>query len=417
METDHLCIGGGAAGMYAALTVATKGKRCILVEQNEQLGRKLRITGKGRCNLTNNCDKETLFANIPGNSKFLYSAFSRCTPQDVMEYFETELGVPLKTERGNRVFPVSDRAEDIVQALQKALRKAGVAVVRGKVKGLILEEGRCCGAVLADGTEIRAKTTLLATGGMSYPKTGSTGTGYALAESAGHTITSPQPSLVPLVTQEHWCQEAMGLSLRNVTLRLYRGEKCVYEELGEMLFTHFGVSGPLVLSASATMRKGVPSDYRLEIDLKPGLTPEQLDKRIQRDLQESPNRDLGNILHALLPAKLILPVLRIAAIAPDTKANSLTRQKRQALGNTIKALPLNLKAFRPIEEAIITRGGVSVKEINAKTMESKCCPGLYFAGEIIDTDGYTGGFNLQIAFATAYSAAVAIAQQEGVYAK
>lgn len=409
METDHLCIGGGPAGIFAALTAAEKGGRCIILEHNKQLGRKLRITGKGRCNLTNNCDRDTLLANIPANGKFLYSALSRCTPQDVMAYFEG-LGVPLKTERGNRVFPVSDRAEDIVQALQKAVRMAGIPMIHGDAAQLLLENGRCIGVRTADGREFRAGTTLLATGGLSYPKTGSDGSGYSLAEAAGHTIVPPMPSLIPLVTKEAWCRDAMGLSLRNVTLRLYRGDKCVFEELGEMLFTHFGVSGPLVLSASALMRKGSPEDYRLEIDLKPGLTPEQLDKRIQRDLAESQNRDMGNILRALLPAKLILPILRLSRIAPDTKANALTKAQRLALRDCIKAVSLHVKAFRPIEEAIITRGGVSVKEVDAKTMASKRCEGLYFAGEILDLDGYTGGFNLQIAFSTAHSAGTAMAE-------
>ncbi len=409
MDTDHLCIGGGPAGMFAALTAADSGKRCMILEQNEQLGRKLRITGKGRCNLTNSCDRDTLLQNIPGNGKFLYSAFSRCTPQDVMDYFEAH-GVPLKIERGNRVFPVSNHAEDIVLALQKSIKHAGIAVVHAKAKHLLLENGRCVGVKTIDGREFRAGHTLLATGGMSYPKTGATGDGYRLAAQAGHTIVPPQPSLVPLVTAEHWCQDAMGLSLRNVTLRLYHGKTCIFTELGEMLFTHFGVSGPLVLSASAMMRKSAPSDYRLEIDLKPGLTPQQLDKRIQRDLAENQNRDLGNILHALLPAKIILPVLRQCEIPPDTKANALTRIQRLTLGNYIKALPLHIRAFRPIEEAIITRGGVSVREVNSKTMESRCCPGLYFAGEILDVDGYTGGFNLQIAFATGYSAGLAMAE-------
>ena len=409
METDHLCIGGGPAGIFAALTAAEKGGRCVILEHNKQLGRKLRITGKGRCNLTNNCDRDTLLANIPANGKFLYSALSRCTPQDVMAYFEG-LGVPLKTERGNRVFPVSDRAEDIVQALQKAVRMAGIPVIHGDAAQLLLENGRCIGVRTADGREFRAGTTLLATGGLSYPKTGSDGSGYSLAEAAGHTIVPPMPSLIPLVTKEAWCRDAMGLSLRNVTLQLYRGEKCVFEELGEMLFTHFGVSGPLVLSASALMRKGSPEDYRLEIDLKPGLTPEQLDKRIQRDLTENQNRDMGNILRALLPAKLILPILQLSHIAPDTKANALTKTQRLALRDCIKAVSLHVKAFRPIEEAIITRGGVSVKEVDAKTMASKRCEGLYFAGEILDLDGYTGGFNLQIAFSTAYSAGIAMAE-------
>ena len=409
METDHLCIGGGPAGIFAALTAAEKGGRCVILEHNKQLGRKLRITGKGRCNLTNNCDRDTLLANIPANGKFLYSALSRCTPQDVMAYFEG-LGVPLKTERGNRVFPVSDRAEDIVQALQKAVRMAGIPVIHGDAAQLLLENGRCIGVRTADGREFRAGTTLLATGGLSYPKTGSDGSGYSLAEAAGHTIVPPMPSLIPLVTKEAWCRDAMGLSLRNVTLRLYRGEKCVFEELGEMLFTHFGVSGPLVLSASALMRKGSPEDYRLEIDLKPGLTPEQLDKRIQRDLTENQNRDMGNILRALLPAKLILPILQLSHIAPDTKANALTKTQRLALRDCIKAVSLHVKAFRPIEEAIITRGGVSVKEVDAKTMASKRCEGLYFAGEILDLDGYTGGFNLQIAWSTAWAAAHAAAE-------
>lgn len=409
METDHLCIGGGPAGIFAALTAAEKGGRCVILEHNKQLGRKLRITGKGRCNLTNNCDRDTLLANIPANGKFLYSALSRCTPQDVMAYFEG-LGVPLKTERGNRVFPVSDRAEDIVQALQKAVRMAGIPVIHGDAAQLLLENGRCIGVRTADGREFRAGTTLLATGGLSYPKTGSDGSGYSLAKAAGHTIVPPMPSLIPLVTKETWCRDAMGLSLRNVTLRLYRGGKCVFEELGEMLFTHFGVSGPLVLSASALMRKGSPEDYRLEIDLKPGLTPEQLDKRIQRDLAENQNRDMGNILRALLPAKLILPILQLSRIAPDTKANALTKTQRLALRDCIKAVSLHVKAFRPIEEAIITRGGVSVKEVDAKTMASKRCEGLYFAGEILDLDGYTGGFNLQIAFSTAHSAGIAMAE-------
>ena len=409
METDHLCIGGGPAGIFAALTAAEKGGRCVILEHNKQLGRKLRITGKGRCNLTNNCDRDTLLANIPANGKFLYSALSRCTPQDVMAYFEG-LGVPLKTERGNRVFPVSDRAEDIVQALQKAVRMAGIPVIHGDAAQLLLENGRCIGVRTADGREFRAGTTLLATGGLSYPKTGSDGSGYSLAEAAGHTIVPPMPSLIPLVTKETWCRDAMGLSLRNVTLRLYRGGKCVFEELGEMLFTHFGVSGPLVLSASALMRKGSPEDYRLEIDLKPGLTPEQLDKRIQRDLAENQNRDMGNILRALLLAKLILPILQLSHIAPDTKANALTKTQRLALRDCIKAVSLHVKAFRPIEEAIITRGGISVKEVDAKTMASKRCEGLYFAGEILDLDGYTGGFNLQIAFSTAHSAGIAMAE-------
>ncbi len=408
MEADHLCIGGGPAGIFAALHIAGSGKRCIILEHNTQLGRKLRITGKGRCNLTNYCDKDTLFASIPRNSKFLYSAFSRCMPQDVMAFFEN-LGIPLKIERGNRVFPASDRAEDVVQALQNAVKNAGIPVVHGEATQLLLQNNCCYGAVTADGREFHAETTLIATGGISYPKTGSTGIGYQLAQQAGHTIVPLVPSLIPMVTEESWCGHAMGLSLRNVILRLYRGKKCIFEEMGEMLFTHFGVSGPLVLRASACIPSGSPQDYHLEIDLKPGLTSERLDKRIQRDISENINRDLGNLLHALLPAKLILPILQICHISPGIKAHSVTRQQRQKLVETIKSVPLHIRAFRPIDEAIITRGGVSVKEVDAKTMASKCCKGLYFAGEILDTDGFTGGFNLQIAFATAYSAALAIA--------
>lgn len=408
MDIDHLCIGGGPAGIFAALTAADVGKHCAILEANEQLGRKLRITGKGRCNLTNNCDRDTFFTNIPGNGKFLYSAFSRCTPQNVMDFFESHR-VPLKTERGNRVFPMSNRAEDIVVTLQKCVRKAGIPVIRGRAKSLIIEDGCCVGIRLTDGGEVRAGTTLIATGGLSYPKTGSCGDGYRFAMQAGHTIVSPQPSLVPLVTKETWCRDAIGLSLRNVTLRLYFGEKCIFEELGEMLFTHFGVSGPLVLSASAYMRKGDPMQYHLEIDLKPGLHSEKLDRRIQRDLRENQNRDIGNVLRKLLPARLILPVLRECQIAPDTKANSVTRVQRQHLGDFLKAVPLHIRRFRPIDEAIVTRGGVSVQEINAKTMESKQCKNLYFAGEVLDVDGFTGGFNLQIAFSTGYSAGIGMA--------
>lgn len=404
MDTDHLCIGGGPAGIYAALTAVQAGKRCMIVEPNESLGRKLRITGKGRCNVTNLCDRDTLFASIPGNPKFLYSAMADCPPEEVMEYFES-IGVPLKVERGNRVFPVSDRAEDVVQALTQAVRRAGISVVRGKVKALRFhEDGSVAGVTLTNRMEIDAKTVLIATGGKSYPRTGSDGSGYDLAKQAGHSIVPPMPSLVPLVTEETWCKYAMNLSLKNVVLKLFYGEKCIYKELGEMMFTHFGVSGPLILTASTLMRKGNPKDYRLEINLKPGLTAEKLDQRIQRDLAENQNRDMGTILRKLLPAKLILPVLQLCQIAPDTKGNSLKKQQRQKLVQLIQAVPLQIKEFRPLDEAIVTRGGVNIKEVNAKTMESKLCPNLYFAGEILDVDAVTGGFNLQIAFATGKSA-------------
>ena len=402
METDHLCIGGGPAGVFAALTAAEHGKRCIILEHNKQLGRKLRITGKGRCNLTNNCDRDTLMANIPANGKFLYSAFSRCTPQDVMAYFE-KLGVPLKTERGNRVFPVSDRAEDIVQALQKAVRLAGIPVVHGDAAELLLENGRCTGVRTADGREYRAGTTLLATGGMSYPKTGSDGSGYRLAETAGHTIVPPMPSLIPLVTQETWCQEAMGLSLRNVILRLYRGNKCIFEELGEMLFTHFGISGPLTLSASSHLGDMKKHKYEAFIDLKPALSEEQLYDRITRDFALLANHAAQGALVKLLPSSMQPVMVARWGIDPATRANQITREQKRELVQLMKHWRVSIDARGDLAHAVITSGGVSVREVDPKTMQSKKALGLYFAGEVLDVDAYTGGYNLQIAFCTAQS--------------
>ena len=410
MNKKIVVIGGGAAGMMAAVSAAEQGAQVTLLEPNERLGKKLNITGKGRCNVTNNTDIEGLLANIPRNGKFLYSAFNRFNSADAMNFFE-KLGVPLKTERGNRVFPVSDSAFDISAALERRLKALKVQVLRDRASALKIEDGAVCGVVGERG-RYSAQAVVLATGGVSYPATGSTGDGHRMAAEAGHTVTPLQGSLVPLqgiIAAGIPCVRLQGLSLRNVSLTVFENDKKIYTDFGELLFTHFGVSGPLVLSASAHMRHFTKKRYRLEIDLKPGLTPEQLDKRIQRDLAESPNRDLGNILHALLPAKLILPVLRLCGIAPDTKANTLTKAQRLTLGGCIKAVSLHVRAFRPIEEAIITRGGVSVKEVDARTMASKRCEGLYFAGEILDLDGYTGGFNLQIAFSTAYSAGIAMA--------
>ncbi len=408
METDHLCIGGGAAGMYAVVTAAEMGKKCLLLEPNEQLGKKLRITGKGRCNLTNDCDRDTLMRNTIGNAKFLYGAYARCTPQDVMTFFESH-GVPLKIERGNRVFPESNDANDVANALRQALLKNGVSIVHARARSLILDGDCCIGVKTTDGREFYAKTTLLATGGMSYPKTGSSGDGYHLARQVGHTIVPPAPSLIPLVTRETWCTSAMGLSLRNVRLRLYHGNKCLYEEIGEMLFTHFGVSGPMVLRASSFMREGSPKEYTLSLDLKPGLTPEKLDLRIQRDLAENPKKLMGNLLRSLLPAKLIVPILMLCEISPEMKAGNLSRVGRSRLCEIVKNLVLHIRAFRPIDEAIVTRGGVNVCEVDAKTMASKLCKGLYFAGEILDVDGMTGGYNLQIAFSTGYTAGISMA--------
>lgn len=402
--TDVIIIGGGAAGCMAAVQAARLGKSVIVFEKNDRLGRKLRITGKGRCNVTNNSPVEVHLNNIPVNSRFLYSSFAGFDSADVMNFFE-ELGVPLKTERGNRVFPVSDKADDIADALAYEMKNLGVKIINKRVSALIIEENVCVG-VIAGKEEFRSASTLIACGGKSYPNTGSTGDGYTLAESAGHTVTELKPSLVPLMSPDKFCAEMMGLSLRNVTLRLYDGKKLIFSELGEMLFTHFGVSGPLVLSASSHIRDMTPNRYHLEIDLKPALSPEQLDVRIRRDFAENLNRDFINGIRKLLPAKLIPVAVKLSGIAPETKINSITKEQRHKFGELIKNFPVRISGFRPIEEAIITSGGVSVKEINPGTMESKLVPGLFFAGEVIDTDAYTGGFNLQIAFSTAYSAAI-----------
>ncbi len=402
--TDIIIVGGGAAGCFAAVWAARFGKSVIVFEKNERLGRKLRITGKGRCNVTNNSPVEEHMRNIPVNSRFLYSAYSSFDAESTMAFFE-ELGVPLKTERGNRVFPVSDNAHDIADALVREMKKLGVKVVNAQVTQLLAENGAVRG-VRAGGREYESGSVLIACGGKSYPATGSTGDGYKLAESVGHTVTELKPCLVPLVSPDKYCAELMGLSLRNVTLSLYDGNKEIFSELGEMLFTHFGVTGPLVLSASSHIKDMKPNHYTLKIDLKPGLTPEKLDERIQRDFSENLNRDFVNGIRKLLPAKLLPIAARLAEIPEELKINSVTKEQRRRFGELIKAFPVRISAFRPIDEAIVTGGGVSVKEINPKTMESKLVSGLFFAGEVIDTDAYTGGFNLQIAFSTAYSAAV-----------
>lgn len=402
--TDVIIIGAGAAGCMAAIFAARYGRNVTIFEPNEKIGRKLRITGKGRCNVTNNSPVEEHIKNIPINSRFMYSAFSIFSAEDTMNFFE-ELGVPLKTERGNRVFPVSDKAEDIVNSLDRELKKLNVKIIHKRVDALIIEDSKVCG-VTAQGKEYRSNSVLIACGGKSYSVTGSTGDGYRLAESAGHTITELKPSLVPIVSEDKFCAELMGLSLRNVTLKLYDREKIIYSEMGEMLFTHFGVSGPLVLSASSHIREMQKKRYKFVIDLKSALTPEQLDMRIQRDFSENLNRDFINGIRKLLPAKLIPVIVRISGISPERKINSITKEERRKFGELIKAFPVKISGFRPIDEAIITSGGVSVKEINPKTMQSKLVEGLFFAGEVIDVDAYTGGFNLQIAFSTAYSAAL-----------
>lgn len=401
---DFIVVGGGAAGLIAAITAARRGKTVLILERNARLGKKLLITGKGRCNVTNDADLQGLLGNIPSNSKFLYSAFSQFSSADTIAFFE-DLGVPLKTERGNRVFPQSDRAGDIVSALEKAVKALDVTVTTSRVTALVIENQIVAG-VEAENARFFGKAILLATGGKSYPLTGSTGDGYALARTAGHDIRPLVPSLVPIVTEESFCSELMGLSLKNVTLRLHDKEKSkpLYSELGEMLFTHFGVSGPLVLSASSHIRSQQQGRFSLEIDLKPGLDEGKLDLRLQRDFGEGLNKDFGNCLNKLLPSKLIPVFVRLSSIPSDTKVNQITKEQRAIILRLLKCFPLTVKCFRPIEEAIITSGGVAVGGVSPKTMESNLVKGLYFAGELLDVDGYTGGFNLQIAFSTGFVA-------------
>lgn len=414
MEYDVIVVGAGPAGMLAAATAAQKGCRVLLLEHKDRPGRKLAITGKGRCNLTNASPVEEIVAAFPRGGRFLYGALSRFTPQEVMELFE-RLGVPLKVERGNRVFPQSDKARDVVEALTGYVRDSGAKLLCGvHVHRLLLEDGAVSGVECrtAQGEEtFLAPQVLLAGGGCSYPATGSDGSCYQLARQAGHTLIPPVASLVPIVTQEDWPAKAQGLSLKNVALTVVDrySKKTVFSKQGEMLFTHFGVSGPLVLSASVWMRPMEPERYSLSVDLKPALTLQQLDARLLRDFEERSNRDFQNALDGLLPKKLIDPVVELSGIPPQQKVHSLTKSQRQSLGRLLKGLPMTAQAFRPIREAIVTGGGVSLKEVSPKTMESKLVSGLFFAGEVLDVDGYTGGFHLQMAFSTGYAAAQAMA--------
>ena len=412
-HSDALIIGGGAAGLMCAVQLAWGGKSVTVIEHERVIAKKLRITGKGRCNVTNNCDAKTVLDNTVSNPRFMYSALSAFTPEDTMAFFEM-LGVELKTERGNRVFPVSDNANDIADCLINTAKQAGVKIVRGDAKELILKEGRAAG-VRCEEDSYYADFVIVATGGKSYPKTGSTGDGYAFARAAGHTVTELTPSLVPMVTaQKSECAEMMGLSLRNITLSLCEKgkEKPVFTELGEMLFTHFGISGPLVLSASAHIRDMKNGRYYVLIDLKPALDEDKLDKRILRDFEGAKNRDFSNSLGQLLPAKLIPVIIRRTGIDPTKKINQITKAERERLICEIKSFRLDISALRPIDEAIITRGGVDVKEIEPKSMRSKLVDNLYFIGEVLDIDAYTGGFNLQLAFASAAAAARDIAGKE-----
>ena len=410
MNKQIVVVGGGAAGMMAAICAAERGASVTLLEPNERLGKKLNITGKGRCNVTNNADLETLLANTPKNGKFLYSAFSRFDGRDTMAFFE-KLGVPLKTERGNRVFPVSDRAFDISGALERRLKALRVSMVRDRAVHLEIEEGTICG-VQGERREYPAQAVILATGGVSYPATGSTGEGHRMAAEAGHTVTPLRGSLVPLREQGNLCARMQGLSLRNVGLTVFENSKKIYTDFGELLFTHFGVSGPLVLSASAHMRHFEKKAYRIEIDLKPALDEQQLDKRLLSDFTKYANSDFCNALNDLLPQKLIPVVVELTEIPPHQKVHDLTKDQRRGLLQLLKHFPVVIAGPCPVTDAIVTSGGIKVGEIDPKNMESKVVKGLYFAGEVIDVDAYTGGFNLQIAWATGRAAGFAAAENE-----
>ena len=400
MTYDLIVVGGGPAGMFAAITAARNGAKVLLLEKNDRLGKKLLITGKGRCNVTNDCPAEEVLRNTPRNGRFLYSAMTAFPPESTKQFFENQ-GCPLKTERGNRVFPQSDRSASILDSLKKALTDQGVTVKTGRVRQILTLEGAVSG-VRTDGDEYTAPSVILATGGASYPATGSTGDGYAMAQNLGHRVIPAQGSLVPLETAGEDCRRMQGLSLRNVGVRLLdaRG-KVLYRDFGELLFTHFGVSGPTVLSASCHL-KG--EGCCLVIDLKPALEEGKLDARILRDLELYQNRTMENALTDLLPRSMIPVLLDRLEIDPAMQANSLTKEKRRALVGVLKAFRVEITGKRPVAEAIITSGGVKVSEIDPKTMESKLVPGLFFAGEVIDCDAYTGGFNLQIAWATAFAA-------------
>ncbi|MCI9528088.1 MAG: NAD(P)/FAD-dependent oxidoreductase [Angelakisella sp.] len=403
---DLIIIGGGAAGLCCAGFAAKRGLSVLVAEGRERPARKILVTGKGRCNVTNNCPPEEVLKNVCGNPRFLYSAMTAFPPAKTMALFEG-LGVPLKTERGGRVFPVSDSAREIADALVRFAREAGAEIIQAKAAEILVEDGAAAGIRDREGREHRGRQVVLAAGGMSYPGTGSDGSGFALAAAVGHTIIPPRGSLVPVHCAEGCCGEMAGLSLRNVTLTLWEEgkKKPLFRELGEMLFTHQGVSGPLVLSASALMRKE-PGTYRLTIDMKPGLDAGQLDARLLRDFGASPNRDIGNVLGELLPRAFILPALRAAEVPPNRKIREVTREDRGRIAAVVKCFALTPVGLGPVEEAVVTAGGVKVTEVDPKTMASKVVRNLFLAGEVLDVDARTGGFNLQIAFATGYAAAM-----------
>ncbi len=409
-RTELVVIGGGAAGMMCAYNAAQRGMSVVLVDPNRQLGRKVRITGKGRCNVTNNCDIKEFMRNIPGDGRFLYSALNRFSPADTIAFFESH-GLPLKTERGNRVFPVSDNANDVAGLMARLCERSGVTLIRSTAKKILTEGGAVSAVVTEDGT-IACRAAAVCTGGLSYPLTGSNGAGYRFARELGHTVTETRPSLVPLESEDDCCAQMQGFSLKNVTLSAYEDERLIYKELGEMLFTHFGVSGPLVLSASSHMRNFGRAKYRLEIDLKPALDEKKLDARILRDFEKYSNKEFKNALADLAGHTMIPVLVRLSGIPEDTKANSITREQRMRLLRLFKAFPVSVSGTRPIDEAIVTAGGVSTKEIDPRTMGSKLVQGLYFAGEVLDLDGYTGGFNLQIAWSTGFVAGNSVLKEE-----
>lgn len=420
-------VGGGAAGLMAAVTAAENGAQVTLFEKNKSqkvmeseaffdnayLGKKLLITGKGRCNVTNDCSLDEFMKNTPVGGKFMYAAFSSFTPQDVMDFF-VKGGTPLKVERGNRVFPTSDKSIDILRVLKNKLCENNVKVINKKVYDIVTEDGVFTSVVLDDKTEMYFDRCIIATGGASYPQTGSDGDGYRFAESAGHTVKEIKPSLVPLVSHDKACRDMMGLSLKNVTLSVVdnKKNKVIFKEMGEMLFTHFGMSGPLVLSASSHMRDMSENRYTVSIDLKPSLDEKTLDARLLSDFNKYINKNMDNAMSDLLPSKMIVPFLNKCGIKKEQKPNSLTKEERRTILETLKAFKIDIHSFRPVDEAIITSGGVALKEINPSTMESKLVSGLYFAGEVIDVDAYTGGFNLQVAFSTSHLAGQQAAKRE-----
>lgn len=410
-------IGAGAAGMMAAIAAADKGARVTLLEQNEKTGKKVFITGKGRCNITNACDSEAFFDNVISNGKFLYSAFYQMDNQAVIRFFE-DAGCKCKEERGERIFPVSDHSSDVIAALNRQMARRNVEVrLHTRVKELLTEAEesgtKVIGVVLSDGSKLQADKVIIATGGKSYEATGSTGDGYRFAQELGHTIKEIKPALVPFTVKESWCMEMQGLALKNVSVLLQSGKKKIYEGFGEMLFTHFGVSGPLILSASSHyVKKYAGQEVSLSIDLKPALTREQLDKRILRDFEENKNKQFKNSIDGLLPSKMIPVIIKLSGISPEKKVNEITKEERVALVDLLKNLTMQVTGTRDFKEAIITQGGVHVKEVNPSTMESKLVKNLYFAGEVLDLDAVTGGFNLQIAWSTGYLAGISAAEEE-----